>query len=184
MKKLTLLVAILATTLVAAVPAIAQVSQEESERRITSGKASPKTEISNTGDQVNLCAAVLQAANTGNVANEQGVAQYAQYRAGDIEFEGSDITITPELVNQCEQTIRQVTEAGKGEAKVGEAEAKAGEGAGSGGGGGQPGSGGGSGGGARQLPATGGLSGMAPLLGLGAGALLVTGGLLARKMIR
>ena len=182
MKKLTLLVAILATTLVAAVPAIAQVSQEESERRIASGKASPKTEISNTGDQVNLCAAVLQAANTGNVANEQGVAQYAQYRAGDIEFEGSDITITPELVNQCEQTIRQVTEAGKGEAKAGEAEAKAGEGGGSGGG--QPGSGGGGSGGASQLPATGGLSGMAPLLGLGAGAPLVTGGLLARKMLR
>lgn len=185
MKKLTLLVAILATTLVAAVPAIAQVSQEESERRITSGKASPKTEISNTGDQVNLCAAVLQAANTGNVANEQGVAQYAQYRAGDIEFEGSDITITPELVNQCEQTIQQATEAGKGEAKADEAEAKAGEGSGSGSGGGQPGSGGGgSGGGGGQLPATGGLSGIAPLLGLGAGALLVAGGLLARKMIR
>ena len=183
MKKVTLLVAILATTLVAAIPAIAQVSQEESERRITSGKASPKTEISNTGDQVNLCAAVLQAANTGNVANEQGVAQYAQYRSDDIEFEGSDITITPELVNQCEQTIQQVTEAGKGEAKAGEAEAKAGEGGGSGGGGGQPGGGGGSGGGG-QLPATGGLSGIAPLLGLGAGALLVAGGLLARKMIR
>ena len=181
MKKLTLLLAILATTLVAAVPAIAQVSQEESERRITSGKASPKTEISNTGDQVNLCAAVLQAANTGNVANEQGVAQYAQYRAGDIEFEGSDITITPELVNQCEQTIQQATEAGKGEAKAGEAEAKAGEGGGSGSGGGQP---GGGGGGGRQLPATGGLSDIAPLLGLGAGALLVAGGLLARKMIR
>ncbi len=176
MRKLQLLVAILAMTLVAAVPAIAQVSQEESERRITSGKASPKTEISNTGDQVNLCAAVLQAANTGNVANEQGVAQYAQYRAGDIEFEGSDITITPELVNQCEQTIRQVTEAGKGEAKAGEAEAKAGGAEAQAGGGG-----GGAGGGAKELPRTG---GVIPLLGLGAGALLVTGGLLARKIFR
>jgi hypothetical protein len=180
LKKLMLLVAMLAMTLVAAAPAIAQVSQEESERRITSGVASPKTEISNTGDQANLCAAVLQAANTGNVANEQGVTQYAQYRSDDIEFEGSDITITPELVNQCEQTIQQVTEAGKGEAKAGEAEAKAGEG---GGGGGQPGGGGGGGGGG-QLPATGGLSDMAPLLGLGAGALLVSGGLLVRRIIR
>jgi hypothetical protein len=183
LKKLMLLVAMLAMALVVAAPAIAQVSQEESERRITSGASSPKTEISNTGDQVNMCAAVLQAANTGNVANEQGVAQYAQYKSDDIEFEGSDITVTPELVDQCEQTIRQVTEAGKGEAKAGEAEAKAG-GESGGGGGGQPGGGGGSGGGARQLPATGGLSGIAPIAGLGAGALLVAGGLLARKMIR
>ncbi len=35
----------------------------------------------------------------------------------------------------------------------------------------------------RQLPATGGLD-VIPLLGLGAGALLMAGGLLARKMIR
>ena len=180
MKKLVMMAAMVALVVAMTVPAIAQVSQEESERRITSGATSPKTAISNTGDQVNLCAAVLQAANTGNVANEQGVVQYAQYRSDDIEFEGSDITITPELVNQCEQTIQQATEAGKGEAKAGEAEAKAGEG---GGGGGQPGGGGGGGGG-RQLPATGGLSDMAPLLGLGAGALLVSGGLLVRRIIR
>ena len=177
MRKLMMLAAMLAVVLVAAAPAIAQVGQEFSESRNKSGAASPKTEISNTGDQANLCAAILQAANTGNVLNEQGVLQYDQYRRGeDIEFEGSDITITPELTQTCEQTIRQVTEAGKGEAKAGEAEAKAGGAEAQAGGGG-----GGAGGGAKELPRTG---GVIPLLGLGAGALLVTGGLLARKIFR
>ena len=167
-----MLAAMLAVALVAAAPAIAQVSQEFSESRNKSGTASPKTEISNTGDQANLCAAILQAANTGNVLNEQGVLQYNQYRSDDIEFEGSDITITPELAQTCEQTIRQVTEAGKGEAKAGEAEAKAG---------GAEAQASGGGGGGKELPRTG---GVAPLLGLGAGALLVAGGLLARKIFR
>jgi LPXTG-motif cell wall-anchored protein len=48
-------------------------SQEFSERRIRSGAANPTTRISNTGDNVNICAPVQQIANTGNVANEQGV---------------------------------------------------------------------------------------------------------------
>ncbi|HZB83485.1 MAG TPA: LPXTG cell wall anchor domain-containing protein, partial [Rubrobacteraceae bacterium] len=55
--------------------------------------------------------------------------------------------------------------AGKAEAKAGAPEAKAGKAE------------------AKALPATGGLDSL-PLLGLGAGALLVAGGLLARKMTR
>ena len=49
--------------------------QEFSIRRITSGAANPTTNISNTGNNVNLCTPVQQVANTGNVANEQGVVQ-------------------------------------------------------------------------------------------------------------
>ena len=60
--------------LVAAAPAIAQVaSQEFSERRITGGKASPLVSRSSTGDNVNMCPTVEQVANTGNVANQQGM---------------------------------------------------------------------------------------------------------------
>ena len=160
MKRLILLMAILAMTLVAAAPAIAQVSQEQSERRITSGKASPSVGISNKGDNVNLCTQLLQAAQTGNVANEQGVVQYAS-KSDDIDFTGSNITLTPDLVQTCTQTIEQAAAAGpKAEAKAGKAEAKA------------------------ELPKTGGVAGTASLLGLGAGALLVAGGLLARRIFR
>ena len=76
MRKLMLVVAMVAVVLVAAAPAIAQVTQELSERRITSGSATPKVEIKNTGDNVNECGPIQQIAQTGNVANEQGVTQY------------------------------------------------------------------------------------------------------------
>ena len=166
-----LLAAMLALALVTAAPAVAQVSQEQSERNVRSGTATPKTEIASKGDQVNLCTALLQATNTGNVVNEQGAVQYKS-EADDLDFEGSNITVTPELTQECTQTITQVMEAApKGEAGAEGAEAKAGQAEAGGGG-------------AKELPKTGGLAGTASLLGLGAGTLLVAGGLLARRIIR
>lgn len=106
-----LFAAMMAVVLVAAAPAaLAQVGQGFSERRIASGTASPKTTISNTGNNVNLCNAIQQTAQTGNIANEQGVTQYRTV-TGDIDFEGSTLTVTPDLVNQCDQTIKQAAAA-------------------------------------------------------------------------
>jgi hypothetical protein len=88
MKKLMMLGAMLALVLVAAAPAIAQeFGQEFSERRDTSGSASPKAAVSNTGDNANLCPTVQQVANTGQVLNEQGVTQ----------FGGQGTTTAPQL---------------------------------------------------------------------------------------
>ena len=84
----------------------APVSQEFSQRRITSGAASPSVDISNSGNNANICAPVQQTVNTGNVANQQGVVQYRS-EAGDISFEGSSITIEPSLTSDCTQTINQ-----------------------------------------------------------------------------
>src|SRR5919206_4005072 len=95
MKKLMLVVAMVAVVLVAAAPAIAQVAQGFGESRVTSGSASPKVEVKNTGDNVNLCPVVQQTANTGQVANEQGVVQYFS-TADDLDFTGSSLTITPD----------------------------------------------------------------------------------------
>jgi hypothetical protein len=94
---------------VAALPAIAQpvIGQKFSERRITSGPASPKAVISNSGNNANLCPTVQQTANTGNVANEQGVTQY-DTDTGDISFDGSSITIEPTVDSSCTQSIDQV----------------------------------------------------------------------------
>ena len=164
-----------------AVPAIAQpVSQEFSERRIVSGKASPSESVSNTGNNANLCVTTQQVVNTGNVANQQGVAQYRS-EADDLDFTGSDITISPAEEGTCEQTIRQsgaaapaqaaaaraptpapAAAAAPAQAQAAPAKAEAGGVL------------------AKALPSTGGL----PLLGLGAGGLLTGGGLLARKMLR
>src|ERR671932_736548 len=163
--------AIVAMVVVAAAPALAQVGQGFSERRDTSGTATPKVAISNKGNNVNLCAQLQQAVNTGQVLNEQGVAQYLT-KTDDIDFTGSEIGLTPEETAECVQQISQAAAAGpKAEAKAGGAEAKAGEAK----------AGGAE---AKALPKTGGVAGTAALLGLGAGALLVASGLLARKMSR
>ena len=126
-KRIMLVLLLVGVLAVSAVPALSQpdvfftddgsfgtfddqspVSQEFSERRITSGAASPSVDISNSGNNVNLCAPVQQVVNTGNVANEQGVVQY-QTDTDDISFEGSSITIEPSLTSDCTQSIDQAT---------------------------------------------------------------------------
>ena len=91
--------------------AAAPASQEFSERRITSGPAAPKAAVSNTGDNVDLCPVVQQTAQTGNVANEQGVIQDAS-TADDLDFTGSSLTVGTEnapatVTATCDQTLSQ-----------------------------------------------------------------------------
>jgi LPXTG-motif cell wall-anchored protein len=168
LKKLVLLGAIVAMMVVVAAPALAQVGQGFSESRNKSGTASPSVGISNKGNNVNLCPTLQQAAQTGQVLNEQGVTQYLT-KSDDLDFVGSQIGLTPAETAECTQQISQAAAAGpKAEAKAGKAEAKAPEAKAE----------------AKALPKTGGVAGMASLLGLGAGALLVAGGLLVRKMTR
>src|SRR5215210_264959 len=165
-----LLVAMLAVGVVVAAPAMAQVGQGFSEARNKSGTATPKVEVKNTGNNANLCTALQQAVQTGQVLNEQGVLQYVS-NADDIDLTGSEIGLTPAETAECTQQIQQSAAAGpKAEAKAGKAEAKAGEAKAGGAA-------------AKALPATGGIDSL-PLLGLGGAALLLGGGLLARKMTR
>jgi hypothetical protein len=187
-----LLGAMLAMALVAAAPAIAQVSQGFEEEDVESGDVEPSVDITNAGDQVNMCAAILQSANTGNVQNQQGVSQYLAY-ADDIEFEGSSIEITPEAVNECTQVIEQAAAAAAApakaaapapapapaaaQAKAGGAEAKAAPAPAPAPAPAQAKAGGAQ---AKALPPTGGIS---PLLAVGGGAALLTGGLLVRRII-
>ena len=125
-KRIMLVLLLVGVLAVSAVPALSQdvfftddgsfgtfddqspVSQEFSERRITSGAASPSVGISNSGNNVNMCPTVQQVAQTGNVANEQGVVQY-QTDTGDIDFTGSSITIEPSVTSDCTQSIDQAT---------------------------------------------------------------------------
>ena len=113
MRKLMLVAAILAVVLVAAAPALAQVAQEFSESSTKSGAATPKVEIKNSGNNVDLCPTSQQIVNTGNVLNEQGVVQY-QTKTDDIVFNAdtpTQITITPSVTAECTQTIEQAAAA-------------------------------------------------------------------------
>ena len=121
-------------------PVMAQdFGQEFRERRISSGAANPTTTIRNTGDNVNLCTPVQQVSNTGNVANEQGFVPVNNGVdngffpnnngflfpndngflfpvdnfgfGGDVDFEGSNITIEPSTTADCTQTIDQAAAA-------------------------------------------------------------------------
>ena len=111
MKKLVLVVALLAVVVVAAAPAIAQVAQGFGESRVTSGKASPSFSFSNKGDNVNACPDAQQVAQTGNVANEQGALQF-ESKADDIGESGSELTVTPSETAECTQTLSQAAAAG------------------------------------------------------------------------
>jgi hypothetical protein len=110
MRKLMLLAAMVAIAVVAAAPAIAQVSQEFEEEDVESGGVAPVTEITNSGNNANICPTVLQSANSGNVQNEQGVAQY-ETGVDDIGFGGSSIEIASETAGECTQTIEQAAAA-------------------------------------------------------------------------
>lgn len=194
MKKLMLLAAALAMVLMAAAPAVAQVGQE-AEQDGESGDADQSFAVTGSGGNANQCAALLGGAQSGNSQNGVGVTQSDDSEADDFEFEdsGSNVALSPELAEECEQIINQAASASsapkaarapapkaaakvatpkveekKTEAKAGstkaKAEAKKAE---------QK----------KELPKTGG-SGTASLLALGTGALLVTGGLLGRRIFR
>ena len=193
LKRLTLLAAVLVMVLVTSAPALAQVEQEdeqEDEQEGESGEVDQSFEVSGSGSNGNQCAEILAAAQSGNAQNIQELIQ-TDSNAEDLEFEdgGSSIDVSPELTEECEQTINQAASAAgkaeekkaalapapalkaalapasapKSEAKEEEekkTEAKKEE--------------------RKELPKTGG-SGAAPLFTLGIGGSLVVSGLLVRR---
>src|SRR5215217_7912675 len=169
--------------------------KQEAEQDADSGDVDQSVDVVNTGDNVNLCLGVLQAANTGNAQNAQGVVQ-DDSKADEVELEGGSLTITPQLIVDCRQIIYQIATGQRPGAGSGDRNALLGSAALRGGN--VPGLGqldigtngaalkvaGSSGVGLsksaarRSLPRTGG----GALLGLGAGVLLVAGGLAVRKI--
>ena len=171
-----------------------------------SGDVDQDADVINTGDNVNQCVGILQVANTGNAQNAAGITQFDS-ESDEIELEdGSQITLTPQLVVDCRQIILQiVTGERPNESKISNARLREAiqprsgaalatrTGAGvivpssrsgitatpkvlSASSAGRPKTS------ARSLPRTGGS--YATLLGLGTGVLLVGGGLLVRRLAR
>ena len=111
MKKLMLLAAALAMVVVAAVPAIAKINQEN-EQDADSGDLDQSVNITGGGANSNQCVGVQQAGNTGNAQNQIGVLQYGS-EADDFEFDdtGASIDVSPTNTTSCDQQVNQAASA-------------------------------------------------------------------------
>ena len=197
MKKLMLLAAMLALVVVAASPAFAQ---SGSEIEVEEGDVTLEDSTTVEGSILQNCPASVTFGDEN--ANVQGVVSgqnaniviTGDENEAEIAQELVQSGFSPEVATECTQEISQAAAAGAGkaEAKAGAAEAKAGgaeakaapAAQAQAGGGAQAQAGGSSGGGGgakAELPKTG---GGASLLALGAGALLVGGGLIARRIMK
>jgi hypothetical protein len=132
MRKTMLLAALLAMLIVAAVPAVAQIGQEN-EQDAESGDVNQSFEVSSTGDNSNQCVGLQGVTNTGNAQNQIGVLQYGEGDGddndgrrdrdrdrdrnggggGDFEFDevGSNIDVSPENSTTCDQQVNQAATA-------------------------------------------------------------------------
>ena len=111
MKKLMVLVAMLAMTLIVAAPAMAQIYQE-SKQEAESGEVDQSFEVSGSGDNSNQCAGIQGVANTGNAQNQIDLVEFFSL-ADDFEFDevGSDVDISPENSTECDQQVNQAASA-------------------------------------------------------------------------
>src|SRR5919199_2288891 len=105
-----LLAALLAMVVVAAAPAIAQVTQAN-EQGVESGDATQNFNVTGGGDNSSACQGVQGIDNTGNATNQTSVLQYANE---DVEFEqedSGDFTISPSSTTTCTQQVNQAASA-------------------------------------------------------------------------
>ena len=113
MRKFTLLAALLAMAMVlmAALPAIAQVTQEE-EQEGESADINQDFSVTSEGDNSNQCAGIQGASNTGNSQNVIDLIQYAG-EVDDIEFEevGSSLDVSPSNTTECTSEVNQAASA-------------------------------------------------------------------------
>ena len=203
MKKTMLIVAMaMAIAMAVAAPiAMAQV-ERDSEQDVESGEVDQSFSVTGSGNS-SQCAEIQSAAQTGNTQDLVGVIDAAREEGGDVSFEegGSSVTMSPELATECVQEINQAASAAGGAEKKGTpppapiptpapapkaapapayasevspasavkagesspaSAVKAGE--------------------SKTLPQSGG--DLTSIFALGVGALLVTGGIVARRLIR
>jgi hypothetical protein len=114
LKKLMLVAALLAMAVVAAVPAIAQVTQTP-EQDVESGDSSQNFTVTGGGDNSNSCQMVQGINNTGNSVNSTNVLQYASDGSevqvddsGNFEISPSQNANVPKV---CDQQVNQAASA-------------------------------------------------------------------------
>ena len=106
MKKLMMLVAVLALAMVAAVPAIAQVGLV-AEQEAESDEVGTDFAVENEGDYASQCVPALQFGNSGNFNNAPSFLQYAVDEGSDFEPGGIEFSVEPEMEVGCESAVQQ-----------------------------------------------------------------------------
>ena len=111
MRKLMIMAMMLAMTLAAAIPALAQVGQE-GEQETESGDVDQSFEVTSEGDNSSQCANVQGVAQTGNSQNQLDLVQDSS-TADDFEFDevGSSIDESPANTATCDQQVNQAASA-------------------------------------------------------------------------
>ena len=112
LRKFMIMAMVLAMTLVVAIPALAQVSQE-GEQETESGDVDQSLEVTSGGDNSSQCANVQGVGQTGNSQNQLDLVQF-ESEADDFEFDevGSTITVNPnEDVDDVYTCTTQVNQA-------------------------------------------------------------------------
>ena len=111
LRKLMIMAMVAAMTLVVAIPALAQVSQE-GEQEGESGDVDQSFEVTSEGDNSSQCANVQGVGQTGNSQNQLDLVQ-DESEADDFEFEevGSTIDESPTNTATCDQQVNQAASA-------------------------------------------------------------------------
>jgi hypothetical protein len=110
LRKLILIVAMLAVLALIAAPVLAQVGFEIGDTENESGEIETENSFGIEGDNNNACLGQLQFGNTGNFTNQQGALQYAS-EVDDLEFAGGELSFAPENETACEQEVQQAAAA-------------------------------------------------------------------------
>ena len=105
MKKLRMLIAILALTLATAGTAVAQASLE-TENEAESDEVGTEFAVANEGDYASQCVPALQFGNSGNFNSAPSYLQYVSI-ADDFEPGGLEFGIEPEMEVNCESAVQQ-----------------------------------------------------------------------------
>ena len=118
MKKTTLIVAMLAMAMAVAAPIAMAQGERESEQDVESGEVDQSFEVTGSSNS-SQCAPIQSAAQTGNTQDLVGVISAAREEGGDVTFEegGSSVTLSPELATECVQEVNQAASAAGGAEK-------------------------------------------------------------------
>ena len=112
MKKLIMLVGILALVLATAVPAMAQIGAGGG-NAAESEDVELEFSVANEGDYASQCTPATQIGNTGNLNNTQVFQQYAS-KADDFEAGGIGVGFGGSVAAECGSTIQQSSAASGG----------------------------------------------------------------------